>query len=271
MEPGDLLKRTDIYQSEQNLYSTDAFSRVDIKPQPAGPGPDNTRLSDVIVSVEEQAPRLIQYGGGYSTDLGVNGFFDIRHFNLLGNLWQGGARIRWSQRQQLVQFDFINPRFLPDAGKGRFSPLTITAQYQRDSTVTRFFRSAFDRGTFGIVQRIDADGNPIDEFGNGAGDPTINRLTFTAETNRTINRAQRSVVFFRYRFEDVRLFNIDSLLIKDLCCPTSGSASQVLAPRSCVTRGKIVRSNIRSSRRSPRVSRPIAANTMQVTRHAVIT
>jgi outer membrane protein insertion porin family len=219
LEPGELLKQTDVYQSEQNLYSSDAFSRVDIKPQSAGPGPNNTRLSDVIVSVEEQAPRLIQYGGGFSTDLGANGFFDIRHFNLLGNLWQGGARIRWSQRQQLVQFDFINPRFMPDAGRGRFSPLTITAQYQRDSTVTRFFRSAFDRGTFGIVQRIDADGNPIDEFGKNAGDPTINRLSLTAETNRTINRAQRSVVFFRYRFEDVRLVNIDSLLIKDLLLP----------------------------------------------------
>jgi outer membrane protein insertion porin family len=219
LEPGELLKRTDIYQSEQNLYSSDAFSRVEIKPQSAGPGPNNTRLSDVIVSVEEQAPRLIQYGGGYSTDLGANGFFDIRHFNLLGNLWQGGARVRWSQRQQLVGFDFINPRFMPDAGKGRFAPLTITAQFQRDSTVTRFFRSAFDRGTLGIVQRIDANGNPIDEFGNNAGDPTINRLTLTAETNRTINRAQRSVVYFRYRFEDVRLANIDSLLIKDLLLP----------------------------------------------------
>jgi outer membrane protein assembly factor BamA len=87
--------------------------------QPAGPGPDGSRLSDVIVNVEEQAPRLMQYGGGYSTDLGASGFFDIRHFNLLGNLWQGGARIRWSQRQQLVQFDFINPRFMPDGAPAR--------------------------------------------------------------------------------------------------------------------------------------------------------
>ena len=220
IRPNDLLKRTDIYSSEQNLYSTDAFSRVDIKPQPAGAGTDGTRLSDVIVAVEEQAPRLMQYGGGYSTDLGANGFFDIRHFNLLGNLWQGGARIRWSQRQQLVQFDFINPRFMRD-GEKRFAPLTITAEYQRDSTVTRFFRSAFDRGTFGIVQRIDENGNPIDEFGNQVGSPTINRLTFTAETNRTLSLKQRAVIFLRYRYEDVRLLNIDSLLIKDLLQPDS--------------------------------------------------
>jgi outer membrane protein insertion porin family len=220
LHPNNFLRAADIYTSEQNLYGSDAFSRVDIKPQPAGPGPNNSRLTDIIVSVEEQAPRLLSYGGGFSTDLGANGFFDIRHVNLLGNLWQGGARISWSQRQQLIQLNFINPRFIAD-GKDRFAPLTISAQYQRDSTVTRFFRSAFDKGTFGIVQRVDEDGKPIDEFGQPAGDPTINRLTFTAETNRTINRKRRSILFVRYRFEDVRLFNIESLLIKDLLRPDS--------------------------------------------------
>ena len=218
LRSGELLRSADIYTSEQNLYSTDAFSRVDIKPQPAGDAPDGSRLTDIIVSVEEQAPRLMTYGGGASTDLGLDGFFDIRHVNLFGRLWQGGARLRVSQRQQLVQFDFVDPRFLGDGPK-RFAPLTISTLYQRDSTVTRFFRSAFDRGTFGIVQRVDDNGNPIDEFGQPAGDPTINRFAVSAETSRTISRKARSLFFLRYRFEDVRLFNIESLLIKDLLRP----------------------------------------------------
>ena len=46
----------------------------------------------------------------------------------------GGARLRASQRQQLLQIDFINPRFIRD-GKNRFAPLTITGGYQRDTTV----------------------------------------------------------------------------------------------------------------------------------------
>ena len=217
LEPNQVLRANDIYTSEQNLYSSDAFSRVEIKEQPAGDSPEGRR-TDLIVNVEEQAPRILSYGGGVSTDLGASGFVDIRHMNLFGRLWQGGARVRLSQRQQLAQIDFLNPRFFRD-GTGRFAPLTITAQYQRDSTVTRFFRSAFDKGTFGIVQRLDEEGNPIDEFGNDVGSPTLNRLSFTAETNRTIRRKDRSILFVRYRFEDVRLYNIQSLLIKDLLMP----------------------------------------------------
>ena len=218
LKTGELLRSVDIYSSEQNLYATDAFLRVEIKPQPAGDAPDGSRLTDIIVNLDEQPPRLLSYGGGFSTDLGASGFFDIRHVNLFGNLWQGGARIKVSQRQQLVQFDFVNPRFIRD-GEKRFAPLTISAQYQRDSTVTRFFRSTFDKGTFGIVQRIDPNGNPIDEFGANVGSPTINRLGLSVETNRTISRKNRSILFLRYRFEDVRLFNTESLLVKELLRP----------------------------------------------------
>ena len=219
LKPSDVLRSGDIYTSEQNLYANDAFSRVEIKRQPAGDTPDG-RLTDLIVNVEEQAPRILSYGGGYSTDLGASGFVDLRYLNLLGRLWQGGARVKLSQRQQLAQIDYVNPRFIRD-GEKRFAPLTLTAQYQRDSTVTRFFRSAFDKGTFGIVQRLDVNGRPIDVFGGNVGNPTLNRLTLTAETNRTISRKNRSILFFRYRFEDVRLYNIQSLLIKDLLIPDS--------------------------------------------------
>lgn len=223
LQVGSILRAADIFASEQNLYASDAFRLVEIKTEPAGESPDGNRLMDILVNVEEKPPRLMTYGGGFSTDTGPFGFFDIRHFNLFGNLQQGGVRLNISRLRQLVQFDYVNPRFLRDGKTAdsiqRFAPLTITAQYQRDSTVTRFFRSAFDRGTFGIVQRIDEDGNPIDEFGGRTGSPTINRLTVSAETSRTINFRDRSILFVRYRFEDVRLYNVESLLIKDLLLP----------------------------------------------------
>ncbi len=224
LKPGTVLRQTDLFTSEQNLYSTDAFDTVEVKPEPAGESPDGAaRLSDILVSVDEKPSRLITYGGGYSTDLGFSGFFDIRHFNLFGSLHQGGAQVRVSQRQQLVQFDYVRPRFISDGkdknGKRSFASLTLSAQYQRDTTVTRFFRSTFDQGTFGIVQRVDENGTPIDVYGNPAGDPTINRFTLSAETSRTLSRKDRTIVFFRYGFEDVRLYNIESLLIADLLRP----------------------------------------------------
>lgn len=222
--PGEALRQTDIFTSEQTLYATDVFDLVEVKPEPAGEAPDGeSELYDVLIGLTEKPPRLMTYGGGYSTDVGLSGFFDIRHFNLFGRFHQGGAQVRVSQRRQLVQFDYVNPRFLSDGvdenGKKRFAPITFSAQYQRDSTVTRFFRSTFDEGTFGIVQRVDDDGNPIDEFGNSTGDPTINSFSLSAETNRTISRKDRSIFFLRYRFEDVRLFNFESLLIRELLRP----------------------------------------------------
>lgn len=223
LKPGQLLRSVDIFSSEQSLYATDAFRKVEIKPVAARENANGEKISDVAVSVEEQAPRTITYGGGYSTDAGPFGAFDLRHYNLFGRLQQGGVRARISRLRQLVQFDFVNPRFIGDGrnpdGTKRFAPLTITAQLQRDTTITRFFRSAFDKGTFGVVQRIDASGNPIDEFGRDVSSPTINRLLLSAETSRTLSAKNRTIVFARYRYEDVRLSNIDSLLIRDLLSP----------------------------------------------------
>ncbi|MFV0388347.1 MAG: POTRA domain-containing protein [Pyrinomonadaceae bacterium] len=226
LKPDSFLRQADIFSSEQSLYGTDAFSAVEIKAQPAGETADGKyRQSDIIINLQEDKPRLITYGGGYSTDTGWSGFFDIRHFNLFGSLKQGGGQIRLSQRQQLIQFDFLNPRFIKDGidenGVQQFAPLTLSLQYQRDSTVTRFFRSTFDQGTYGIVQRIDENGVPVDQYGIPAGDPTINRATISLETSKTISRKSRSIVFLKYRYEDVRLLNYDSLLIEDVLQPDS--------------------------------------------------
>ncbi len=215
---GKLLRSDYITQSEQNLYATDAFRQITIETEPAGTDADGDQQRDVIINVEESQPRILNYGFGYSSEGKGTGFFDIRHVNLFGKLYQGGARLQLSQRQQIAQIDFLQPRFLRD-GNNQFAPLSLSAQYIRDSQVTRFFRSTIDQGALGIVQRVDANGNPIDQFGQAAGVPTINRLTLTAETNRTIDRKSRSILFLRYRYEDVRLYNIRSLLIADILEP----------------------------------------------------
>lgn len=212
LREGEILRADEIFESERILYTTDAFRQILIRTEPAGETASGFKKRDVIINVEELKPRILAYGGGYSTDGGPLGIFDIRNVNLFGGLQQGTFRARISRRRQLLRLEYFNPRFRR-YGEREFSPLTLSAQYTRDSNVTRFFRSAVDRGAFGIVQRLDPNGNPIDEFGNQTGSPTINRFTVTAETQRIISRKTRSILFLRYRFEDVRLYQIGSLLI----------------------------------------------------------
>ena len=164
LAPGDLLRADRINDAERALYATDAFAEVTIHAEPAGETEAGFARRDVIIDVEEKKQRVMDYGGGFSTDTGPLGLFEISNVDLFNKLRQGAMRLRVSSRQQSVRFEYIDPHFA-SYGTKQFAPLTISAEYQRDTTVTRFFRSAIDRGTFGIVQRVDKQGNPIDEFG----------------------------------------------------------------------------------------------------------
>jgi outer membrane protein insertion porin family len=214
----EILRLDKLTESERILYQTDAFRQVIITTEPAGETASGFKKRDVIIDVEELKPRIREYGGGYSTDNGPLGFFDIRNVNLFGELKQGAARARFSRRQQLLRLEYFDPRFRR-YGDGQFMPLAISAQYQRDSTITRFFRSRIDRGNQGIVQRLDEEGNPINQFGERVGEPTINRFTFNLETQRVLDRETRSIIFLRYNYEDVRLYNIESLLLQPVLQP----------------------------------------------------
>jgi len=225
-----VLRADRLTESERLLYATDAFRQVIIRTENAGETSAGFKKRDVIIDVEETKPRILDYGGGYSTDNGPLGFIELRNSNLFGQLRQGAVRLRASRRQQLLRFEDFDPLFRQYGEGGsetrRFMPLAVSLQYQRDSTVTRFFRSTIDRGNFGIVQRLDREGNPIDincavadETQCRTGEPTINRFTFNVETQRSMSRDTRSILFLRYTYEDVRLFNINSLLIAPILRP----------------------------------------------------
>ena len=216
--PGEPLRADRINEAERLLYVTDAYRQVLITQQPAGDGPNGTKLYDVIIDIEEKRPRVMEYGGGYSTDLGPLGIFELTNVNFMNRLRQAAMRVRASQRQQLVRFELLDPRFI-QYGKRQFAPLAISVQYLRDSSITRFFRSTIDQGTNGIVQRLDENGKPVDRFGNPAGEPTVNRLTLSLETQRLLSQKSHSIVFLRYNYEDVRLRNLESLLIQPILRP----------------------------------------------------
>jgi outer membrane protein insertion porin family len=215
LSEGDVLRADKITEAERALYVTDAFRQVLISQQLAGDAPNGAKRYDVLIDVEEKRPRVIEYGGGFSTDTGALGLLEFTNVNFMNKLRQGAIRIRASQRQQLIRFEFLDPRFAR-YGKKQFAPLAISAQYLRDSTITRFFRSTIDRGTFGTVQRLDEKGKPIDVLGNRVDQPTIDRITISIETQRVLSLKSHSIVFFHYNYEDVRLRNIESLLIQDI-------------------------------------------------------
>lgn len=218
LAPGDLLRADRINDAERALYATDAYAEVNIHPEPAGETAAGFARSDVIIDVEEKKPRVMDYGGGYSTDTGPLGLFEVSNVDLFNKLRQGAIRLRLSSRQQSVRFEYIDPHFA-NYGTRQFAPLSISAEYRRDSTVTRFFRSTIDRGTFGIVQRLDAKGNPIDQFGIRTGEPTINRFTVSVDTQRVLSQKTRTIVFARYAYDDVRLYHLSSLVIEDILRP----------------------------------------------------
>ncbi len=217
---GDVLRADRISEAERELYLTDAYRQVVIRTEPAADTTSGYKQRDVIIDVEEKPPNVMDYGGGYSTDAGALGLFEISNVNLMNRLRQGAMRLRASRRQQLVRLEYFDPRFAR-YNKTRFAPLAASLEYQRDSTITRFFRSAIDRGTMGIVQRLDEEGNPIDIFGNQVNEPTINRFTAAVETQRVLDRRTRTIIFGRFSYEDVRLFNLESLVVRPILEPDS--------------------------------------------------
>lgn len=214
----DVLRSDRIADSERELYLTDAYRQVIIRTEPAGETIAGFKRRDVIIDVEEKKPRVMDYGGGFSTDTGPLGLFELSNVNLMNKLRQGAMRLRVSSQQQRLRFEYLDPRF-KRYGEKQFLPLALSLEYQRDSTVTRFFRSAIDRGSLGIVQRLDKKGKPLDDFGFKVKEPTINRFTATIETQRVLSKKTHSIVFARYSYEDVRLFNLESLLIKPILQP----------------------------------------------------
>lgn len=215
---GEVLRADRISEAERVLYLTDAYRQVIIRTEPAGETDAGYQKRDVLIDVEEKPPNVMDYGGGYSTDAGALGLFEISNVNFMNRLRHAAMRLRASRLQQLVRLEYLDPRFAR-YNQTDFAPLAASVEYMRDSTVTRFFRSAIDRGTMGIVQRLDEDGNPINIFGVRVNEPTINRFTAALETQRVLDRETHTIVFGRVSYEDVRLYNLESLVLRPILEP----------------------------------------------------
>ena len=86
---GDVLRSDRIADSERELYLTDAYRQVIIRTELAGETVSGFKRKDVIIDVEEKKPRVMDYGGGFSTDTGPLGLFELSNVNLMNKLRQG--------------------------------------------------------------------------------------------------------------------------------------------------------------------------------------
>jgi outer membrane protein insertion porin family len=172
-EEGDTLHVDDLRETERHLYETGAFRQVIIHSEAEGLADDELHeRRTVYVDVEETDSWLLVYGGGFNTDDGPRGVFEISNVNLFGLLNRGALRLRASRRQQLGDIAYTNP-----VPFGVHLPATFSV------TLDRELKDAFD------VIRFTAAGQLQYRL--------VDELDF------------QKGFFFRYNFERVRVFNLE--------------------------------------------------------------
>jgi outer membrane protein insertion porin family len=94
-----------LLESQQLLYTTGLFNRVEIVPlQQNLPG-----IRNVLVQVEDARPKLLTYGVGYQEWEGFRGTVEITHNNLFGLDRSISLRLRGSQKTRWAQATYHEP------------------------------------------------------------------------------------------------------------------------------------------------------------------
>ncbi len=185
---GDVLTTQSIRRTQRDLYSTGAFSEVDIRPFRLPDGKESDRR--VLVNLTEAKPLLLVYGLGYSTDEGPRALGQITDTNLFGRVNSASLKLRGSRREQLAQLQYTDLRPL-----GTRWATTISAFYNRNADLRAFIRKT-----------VDPNAKNQDTSGRTFG---INRFASYIQTERkyTDNTALR----LRYNFETAKLFNLQNI------------------------------------------------------------
>jgi outer membrane protein insertion porin family len=142
---GELLKNDELSKSEQDLYGSGAFRRVQIRTETLGEETTTGEVKrNVFVDVEEGKSRVLVYGAGFQSDEGARGIFEISDPNIFGRLTTASFRMRASPRNLLGQLSYTDPRPF-----NRHTPLlfSLLAQQQR--------RPAFDSTRFTALLQVE--------------------------------------------------------------------------------------------------------------------
>ncbi len=141
---GEILRLDALRKTERQLYETGAFRQVLIRSEPAGTMPDGlSEMRNVYIELEEARPWLIVYGGGFNTDDGPRGLFEISNANLFGRLNTGSLRVRMSPKVQIAELSYSNPRPF-----GWDLPGLLQLRYDRD------VMDAFTSTTYAVIAQL---------------------------------------------------------------------------------------------------------------------
>jgi outer membrane protein insertion porin family len=162
---GERLSNEKLTRAEQDLYSTGAFRRVQMRTESLG---EENSLGEVrrnvIVDLDEGRSRVLVYGGGYQSDEGPRGIFEVSDPNIFGRLSTVSLRFRASTRNLLGQFSFTDQRPF-----GSTTPMLFSLLAQRED------RTAF----------------------------IARRGTALLQAERRLS--EQSLLLFRYNYETVRI------------------------------------------------------------------
>lgn len=191
---GDILTPDKIRQTERALYSTGAFSEVEIHHTPV-PGSDDDRARQATVQVSESKPLIFVYGLGYSTGEGPEGLIQLTDTNMFGRVDSASFRMRISRVEQFGQVQYTELRTL-----GTKWDTTFSMFYDRNSDLATFVQPR-------LVNGGSASPTSIPGFG-------IDRLAAFVQAERKLT--PKTSIRVRYNFENARLFNTQDIPIQEI-------------------------------------------------------
>lgn len=138
LKTGDPLDPALLSRSRRNLYTTGAYSLIDIQRHPLDVA-GGKKIVPLDVNVREVRPFQFNYGGYFDTDRGPGGIVDFSNRNSLGSARTLGLRMRYDADLQEARVFFTQPLL-------KKFPLRTTGS----SFLRREVRDGFNTDRFGF-------------------------------------------------------------------------------------------------------------------------
>lgn len=106
LERGEPISATRLLEVQRDLYRLGIFTRVDAELTRPGLAPTSR---DVVIRVQEGAPRTLTYGVGYDSEDGARGLLGFTHNNVAGRAYSLVTDLRLSQRDRRARVIFDQP------------------------------------------------------------------------------------------------------------------------------------------------------------------